>query len=43
MGARLTCSDELKQAPEQLETWIAEKKFLQAALLLVKSMKGINR
>lgn len=40
---KLTCSDELKQAPEQLETWIAEKKFLQAALLLVKSMKGINR
>ncbi|KAL7419839.1 exocyst subunit [Cryptotrichosporon argae] len=35
--------DELKQVPDQLESLIGEKRFLQAALILVKSIKTINR
>jgi hypothetical protein len=36
-------SDELKQVPDQLETLIGDKKFLQAALILVRSIKTINK
>ena len=33
----------MKQVPEQLEGHVAEKRFLQAALLLVWANKTINR
>lgn len=36
-------SDQLKQVPDRLEGLIADKKFIQAALLLVKSVKTINK
>jgi exocyst complex component 4 len=36
-------SDELKQVPDQLETLIGDKKFLQAAMILVRSIKTINK
>ncbi|KAK4685429.1 exocyst complex component 4, partial [Tremellales sp. Uapishka_1] len=35
--------DDLKQVPDQLEALIGEKKFLQAALILIKSLKTINK
>ena len=35
--------DHLKQVPEQLETLIGDKKFLQAALILVRSLRTINK
>ncbi|KAL1410158.1 exocyst subunit [Vanrija albida] len=34
--------DELKKVPEQLESLLRDKRFLQAALLLVRSIKLIN-
>jgi len=36
-------SDNLRQIPEQLETLIGDKKFLQAALILGRSLKTINK
>ena len=36
-------SDSLKQAPDQLESLIGDKKYLQAATLLVSSLKTINK
>lgn len=33
----------MKQVPEQLESHVAEKRFLQAALLLVRTIKTINK
>jgi exocyst complex component 4 len=36
-------SDALKQVPDQLEALIGEKKYLRAALLLVKNSRTINR
>lgn len=39
----LTCSDDLKQVPDQLETLIGDKKFLEAATLLVQSNKNIHK
>ena len=35
--------DNLKQIPEQLEKLIGDKKFLPAAMILVRSLKTINR
>lgn len=35
--------EELKQVPEQLESCLADKRFLQAALLLQRSIKTANR
>ena len=35
--------DNLKQIPEQLETLIGDKKFLPAAMILVRSLKTINK
>ncbi|WWC59934.1 uncharacterized protein I303_102497 [Kwoniella dejecticola CBS 10117] len=35
--------DHLKQIPDQLESLIGDKRFLQAALILVRSLKTINR
>nr|ODN98653.1 exocyst complex component 4 [Cryptococcus depauperatus CBS 7855] len=35
--------DYLKQVPDQLEAFIGDKRFLQAALILVRSLKTINR
>ena len=35
--------DHLKQVPEQLESLIGDKQFLQAALVLVRSLKTINK
>lgn len=43
MRTGLTLRDHLKQVPEQLESLIGEKKFLQAALILVRSLKTINK
>jgi hypothetical protein len=36
-------SDDLKQIPEQIEALVGDKRFLQAANLLVKSLKTINK
>jgi exocyst complex component 4 len=36
-------SDHLKQIPDQLESLIGDKRFLQAAILLVRSLKMINK
>jgi exocyst complex component 4 len=36
-------SDNLKQVPDQLESLIGDKHFLRAALLLVRSLKTINK
>ncbi|WWC87558.1 uncharacterized protein L201_002448 [Kwoniella dendrophila CBS 6074] len=35
--------DHLKQIPDQLESLIGDKRFLQAALILVRSLKTINK
>ncbi|WVQ83526.1 hypothetical protein IAT38_005667 [Cryptococcus sp. DSM 104549] len=35
--------DHLKQVPDQLESLIGDKRFLQAALILVRSLKTINK
>ncbi|OCF43069.1 exocyst complex component 4 [Kwoniella heveanensis CBS 569] len=35
--------DQLKQIPDQLESLIGDKRFLQAALILVRSLKTINK
>ncbi len=37
------CSEYLKSVPDLLETLISEKRILQASVLLVKSMKLINK
>lgn len=39
----LISSDQLKQVPDQLEALIGDKKFLPAALILVRSVKTINK
>lgn len=36
-------SDHLKDVPHQLETLIGDKKFLQAAHILVRSLRTINK
>jgi exocyst complex component 4 len=36
-------SDQLKQVPDQLENLIGDKKFLQAALILIRNIKIINK
>jgi len=36
-------SDRLKQIPDQLESLMAEKRLLQAAILVVRSVKAINK
>lgn len=41
--AGLTGRDELKQVPDQLDAFIADKRFLQAALLLQQSIKKSKR
>lgn len=39
----LTVSDGLRQIPDRLESLIGGKQFLQSAVLLVRSLKTINR
>jgi len=39
----LSSSDHLKSVADVLETLISEKRFLQASVLLVRSLKTINR
>lgn len=37
------CSEQLRTVPDALETLISEKRLLQAAALLVRSLKLINK
>lgn len=37
------CSDHLRTIPDALESLISEKRLLQAAALLVRSLKSINK
>ena len=39
----LTDSEKLKQVPDRLESLIGDKRFLPAALILVSSIKAINK
>ena len=40
---QLIASDDLKQTPDKLDGLIGDKNFYQAAVLLVKSIKTINK
>jgi exocyst complex component 4 len=39
----IPCSEHLKTVPDLLETLMSEKRLLQAAILLVRSLKIINK
>lgn len=39
----LNASDDLKQVPDRLEALIGDKRFLPAAVLLVRSLKTVNK